>query len=851
MTTIDELISSWQCDPLIAENFASLTVQPQKDADFRRFPDDLDNRLRRTLNFSGIKELYSHQVKSWDYVREGRNIVVTSGTASGKTLCYNLPVLQAVLEEPATRALYIFPTKALAQDQRSNLAQMVHRLNEINTLNDHRILSAVYDGDTPAKDRAFIRGEANIIISNPDMLHMGIMPHHPRWIEFFSHLRFIVLDEIHVYRGLFGSHVANVIRRLKRIAAFYGSYPRFVMTSATIANPVELAERLTEEKVSLISEDGSPKGKRYFILYNPPFINSELGLRKSVFSEADHLVGELLHQGIQTLLFTKTRRSVEVLLKTIRESHQLGSDSIRGYRSGYLAKERREIESGLRNGETRAVVATNALELGVDIGGMDAVMMVGYPGSIASVRQQAGRAGRKSVPSLAMLLGSANPIDQYLMRHPQYVLEKNPEHALIDPDALLILLQHIRCAAFELPFSLSDGFGSAPSTLVQGILQIFADSGMIHASGDRYYWTADQYPADDISLRTSSDQPVRIQAWVDDQLHTIGEVDRPSAVWMVHPQAIYLHDGTAYEVTELNLEKGEVTLVPSAGDFYTEPLSDVKIERLSIQQEKTIPEAVVNLGEIQVTSQVKAFRRIQWLTRANLGEVPLDLPPTQLRTVGCWIALQEAGVDQLRSMGQWTNDPNDYGPDWIRIRNLARRRDHFTCQICGAVETNGQTHHVHHKRPFRTFTSYEQANQLDNLITLCANCHQRAEMSVKMRSGLAGLSFAIHQMAALHIMSDINDLGAFSDPQAQISDGKPALVIYDLVAGGIGFSQRIYQMLPEILQQTDELIRGCECEDGCPACVGPAGENGVGGKNEALAILSLLNGKMDRNGISG
>jgi DEAD/DEAH box helicase domain-containing protein len=797
--------------------------------------------------------------------------VLATGTASGKTLAYNLPVLAALIENPSARALFFFPTKALTQDQLSNLQ----------TFKPADIFSAIYDGDTPQSRRAEIRKTARILLTNPDMLHTGILPHHTNWDEFFRNLQFVVIDELHTYRGVFGSHVANVIRRLKRVAAFHGSHPQFILTSATIGNPQELAENLIEEPVTLIAADGSSRGERHFLIYNPPIVDESIGLRKSAFDESIRLAGDLLNNAIQGVMFARTRRSVEILLKRLTESTQVHTDTqhaisrsipagrntppltpnshprspIRGYRSGYLPSQRREIEKGLRDGSVRLVVATNALELGIDIGGLGAAILVGYAGSISSTWQQAGRAGRGDDPAVAVLVASPNPLDQFLAHHPEYFFGQSPEQALVNPDHLLILLEHLRCALFELPFKDGEGFGKLPPELVREYLDVLVTNNEAHASAEKVFWMADAYPAANISLRSASPANVVLHTEDEDGPRTIGEVDHASAVWMVHPRAVYLHEGQQYFVQDLDLTRNTATLIPVGLDYFTEPLRETTIQILSTTDQLPVTNdqspVTKSWGELQVTTQVTGFRKRTWLGGENLGEEPLDLPPSELQTTGYWLSLSEETVTRLRETGNWSSDPNDYGPDWPKIRERVRARDGFRCQICGLPENGpstdlrtGRQHDVHHKIPFRNFKTpngmdLAQAHRLDNLITLCSSCHRKAEQNVRMRSGLAGLGYVLSQLAPLFLMCDPGDLGLHVDAAGSVF-GAPSVVLYDQVPAGIGFSQKLFEIHDELLSRALQLVSECPCEDGCPSCVGPAGENGMGGKEETLAILKEL-----------
>ena len=830
------LLDIWSREPTVASNVVEWHIDPERAPQYAGFPPDLHPLLQRYLSAKGIHQLYSHQVDAWNAAQHGDNIVVVTGTASGKTLCYNLPILNLLFDNPNARALYLFPTKALTQDQYQGLEEVSRTVG----MNPNPIRAAIYDGDTPSDHRPAIRNNARLILSNPDMLHTGILPHHTRWAEFFRNLRFVVIDEIHVYRGVFGSHIANVIRRLNRVAAFYGAHPQFILTSATIANPGQHAERLIEAPVTVIDQDGSPRGKRHFLLYNPPIVNEDLGLRASSMSESIRLAGDLLDMNVQTLLFCRARRTVEMMLKFLQQARADTSQTLRSYRSGYLPSERRDIERSLRTGSARAVVATNALELGIDIGSMDAVLLVGYPGTIASTRQQAGRAGRKQGSSLAVLVASSFPLDQFLMQHPEFIFDRSPEQALINPDNLLILLQHIRCAAFELPFKKGDRFGNVDASLLESLLDLLSQSGEVHISGDKYFWMADTYPADSVSLRSSSPNTVALQlesAYGRPQV--IGQVDYESALWMVHPQAIYLHSGNMFEVQNLDLQNNTATLKPVEVDYYTDPKKSIEIEKLSLIRQSDVTGGTRSYGEVMVTTQVTGYRRLRWFTNENLGEASLDLPATQLRTTGYWLALNSWTVDHLREAGLWNSDPNNYGSGWPAIRKLVLARDHYTCQACGATERD-QPFHVHHKIPLRSFSSPEQGNQLSNLVTLCPACHRRAEMSVSIRNGLAGLCYVLQNLAPLFLMCDVSDLGASYDPLSPLADKQPAVAIYDLVPGGIGLSDSLYDLHDDLMKRAYELVSHCGCKNGCPSCIGPAGIDGVGGKEETIALLSAL-----------
>jgi DEAD/DEAH box helicase domain-containing protein len=858
--SLSKLLAYWKSDPQVGPNLVEWRILPSKLADTVPFPIGIHPILLEAFQLRGIHSLYTHQASSFENVKEGKNIVVVTGTASGKTLCYNLPVLDCLLQENNSTALYLFPTKALSQDQnavlKSMLAQINARLDEQSAaLETYSIGCAIYDGDTPVSVRSTLRKTARLVITNPDMLHTGILPHHTAWAEFFRGLRFVIMDEIHTYRGVFGSHVANVIRRLNRIARFYGATPQFILTSATIGNPRELGQRMINAPVTLIDNDGAEKGEKHFLIYNPPIIDKSLGLRRSAIQAGVSLAQDLLNNDLQTIVFSRARRTVEIILTYLRQQtgnltkygyiqKENADEIIRGYRSGYLPGQRRNIEEGLRKGEVRVVVATNALELGIDIGSMEASLLVGYPGTIAATWQEAGRSGRGENASLALLVASPNPLDQYLAQHPQYFFSRSPEHGMINPENLLILLGHLRCAAFELPFQVGEVFGSVSSKDMQDMMDFLRAEGVIHRSGDKYFWMADKYPAQNVSLRSASTETVLLQVPTEKEmggksLQTIGEVDASSSIWMTHPGAVYMHEGAMYQVTDLDLERHIAILQPASLDYYTEPRQEVVVQQVDKAAEETVKGGVKAYGEIQVTSQVIGFRKIRWHTNETLGTENLSLPPSELLTTGYWLSLADETVGKLREERLWSNAPNDYGPTWPRQRDLARARDDFRCQMCGMPEGE-KAHHVHHKIPFRMFESIEQANQLANLITLCNSCHRKVETAVRVRSGLAGLAFTLGNLAPLFLMCDIGDLGIHSDQQSSLADGKPAVILYDLIPGGIGLSERLYEIHADLMCKGLELVEACGCEDGCPSCVGPGGEGGSGGKRETLALLREL-----------
>jgi DEAD/DEAH box helicase domain-containing protein len=840
---LTDLLENWRTEPTIRHNITAWHTTPARSAQTAPLPAGIHPLLAKTLAQQGITTLYTHQAETWQQVQAGRHPVIVTGTASGKTLAFNLPVLNWLLTDPKSRALYLFPTKALAYDQLTRLKS---------EFGIPPLVTATYDGDTPASARPAIRRRANIILSNPDMLHTAILPHHTGWSQFFSRLQFVVIDEMHTYRGVFGSHVANVIRRLKRVALFYGAAPQFILTSATLANPGHLARQLIEEDSVLVSDDGSAYGPRHFIIYNPPVVNQDLGVRRGALQESIRLANDLLHANVQTIIFGRTRRTVELLLTYLREKLPINLDkqTVRAYRSGYLPRQRREIEQGLRSGHVKVVAATSALELGIDIGGLGAAIIAGYPGTIAATWQQAGRAGRANEAALAVLVASGSPLDQFLAHHPAYFFERSPEQARINPDNLLILLQHLRCAAFELPFDSGEPFGGVAPEKLAEFFKILESSGEMYCSNEQYFWMADKYPANQVSLRAASPDNIKLlvrkthgtpadSATEPEARVTIGEVNLTSAPAMVHPQAVYLHEGQSFLIEALKLDEGIAELRPANVDYYTLPIQNATLTLIEQLDHTAVAGGRKYHGEIQVTSQVTGYKMIQYSTRQTLGVGEVTLPPTDLVTTGYWLALPPQTVDGLRQQGLWTNDPNNYGPDWPKQRNAARSRDGFTCQLCGRPESR-QQHHVHHKIPFRQFTNYRQANQLSNLVTLCPACHRQAEKSVQTRSGLGGLATILGHLAPLFLMCDTHDIGTHADPKSPLTGGNPTIVIYDMIPAGIGFSEQLYGLHHRLIDQAHKLVSTCPCQNGCPSCVGPAGEDGIGGKWETLAILQTL-----------
>ncbi len=858
---------------LLADMMAQVTdwrVLPPRPAIWGPFPPQLDARLRAAMAKRGIEQLYRHQSVAVGHALDGEHVVIVTPTASGKTLCYTLPTLHSLLQAPETRALYLFPTKALAHDQLQMLRGYLQDLGL-------PAVAEAYDGDTPSSRRAAIRRQAQIIVTNPDMLHLGMLPYHPQWVAFFAGLRYIVIDEMHSYRGIFGSHVANVLRRLRRICRFYGSEPQVIGCSATIANPAQLAHKLVEAGdqigVRLVVEHGAPQGERHMVFYNPPIVDPQLGLRQSALLTARRLANRLLDQDVQTVVFCGSRLAMEQLLIYLRDDAGTSGarrgrppEAIQGYRGGYLPQERRAIEAGLREGVVRCVVATTALELGVDIGGLDACIMVGYPGTIAGTWQQAGRAGRGQRPSLAILIASSSPLNQYIITHPDYFFGQSPEHALINPDNLYLLLQHLPCAAFELPFDRGEAYGAEE---IEPLLTFMAQEGALYCSDDgagRWHWTGagrtgGDYPAGEVSLRSADADSVRIVVGGEEaaqgdaagpspngeRRRTIGVVDRASAPLLVHEGAIYIHQAQQYLVTALDWEAGLAHVRPVQLDYYTQASQNTSIEIERVFEERVEPRCGLARGEVTLTRKVTSYRRLRLETMEHLGWGDVDLPEQQMLTAAAWLTVPAEVVEELRQAGWWVGDTgHDRGPNWAEQRNRARRRDGARCQWCGAPERPGRQHHVHHLIPFREFgwvpgqnTAYLQANRLENLVTLCANCHRRAEQQVAVRGTLSGLGRVLGHLLPLFLMCDPGDVGVSVEPEAR-QTGLPTLFMVDEIPGGVGLSEELLTLCDDLLLRARELVSACPCENGCPSCVEPALSKDREAKRRVIALIDAL-----------
>jgi DEAD/DEAH box helicase domain-containing protein len=780
--SIEEIVQSWKRSRNISPCITDLRIFKKREGQYRPFPNSIHPLIKEAFQKEGIERLYSHQAVAIEAVQSGKDVVVVTPTASGKTLCYNLPVLNTKLSMPFSKAFYLFPTKALSQDQRVELQKLIERIGE-------RVATFTYDGDTPQDARQAIRTKGDIVITNPDMLHTGILPHHTKWVSFFQNLKFVVIDELHTYRGVFGSHMTNVLRRLDRICHFYGSSPQFICCSATIANPKELAERLLEREVYLIDQSGAPFSEKIFIFYNPPVVNKELGIRRSHIHAARQLAAPFIEQGIQTILFATSRLTVEVLTKYLKDRFEKKLEDkgrIRGYRGGYLPEVRREIEKGLREKEVKAVVSTNALELGIDIGDLEACVIAGYPGTIASTYQQAGRVGRRSEKSVAILVARSQPLDQFIIENPDYFFGKPPEHGLINPDNLLILLSHIQCAAFELPFRDGEQFGREN---LSEMLKYLEDKGTLHHVGQNWYWTQDAYPAEKVSLRSTSEENFVVVDTTKRKEEVIAEVDFTGAHTTLYEGAVYLCESEIYTVEKLDYANRRAFVKKTHGDYYTDAIDYTDVSVLEGFERKQGEGTLYEHGEVKVATKVVGYKKIKFYTLENLGYGKIELPDLQFHTNSYWVTFKRSLVEKL---------------------------------------------------------PYNRLEVID---------------------GVLGLGYALHSMAALHLMCDPHDLnrcvgdrgskwfirlsrdskGIYSSYNApeEISEEKmglfePTLFLYDNYPGGMGFSHQLFDDTHVLLEKTMKLISRCECGFGCPSCVGPTKEVGEKSKEVALALLKEI-----------
>jgi DEAD/DEAH box helicase domain-containing protein len=774
---LDDLLTSPSTGPCITatRHFAPRPAVPAP------FPASLDPRIADALRARGIHELYSHQVLAWELIEKGHHVVVVTPTASGKTLCYNLPALQSLIVQPDARVLYLFPTKALAQDQLAELEGLAKELPEMRMF--------TYDGDTPQDARRAVRARANLVLTNPDMLHSGILPHHTKWATLFQNLRYVVIDELHAYRGVFGSHLSNVLRRLHRICRHYGSAPQFIMASATIANPGELARRLTGAPVEEIAESGAPTGDKTFLCYNPPVVNPELGIRAPYLGEAARLAVRFLREKIATIVFAQSRLATEVLLASVKNgvADKTGDSGIvRGYRGGYLPTRRRAVEQGLREGEVLGVVSTNALELGVDIGHLDVAVLAGYPGAIASLWQQAGRAGRRSGSSAAIFVATSAPLDQFMVTHPEYLFGAPPEHARVNPDNPFILVNHLKCAAFELPIGDDETFGELD---VRKLLAALEDEGVLHRAGPRWHWAAETYPADHVSLRSvTSDNFLVIDTTALDATQTkrrqiIAEVDWGSAFATIHPKAIYLVESEPYEVRELHFREDEekVAYVKRVQvDYFTDAISAKGVWILQRLADESRPAYLAEQGEVLVAEKVVGFKKIKMGTLENVGSGEVELPQQEMQTTAVWITV---------------------GPETLEHVSASRE------ELIDGLRA--VTYLLHHLAPIFLLCDIRDLGSWLGDTTPAEPGAVATRESTKRRL-LAADRF------------------------------NPTIYLYDSHAGGIGLAERLFEILPDLLRRGLETLNVCGCRFGCPSCVGPVNEVGRKAKATAQALLRAL-----------
>lgn len=750
---LEQMLDYFKASEKMMRNITSWAELPAREAVYAEFPDFIDERIKAALEKRGVRRLYSHQASAISAINDGGSVVVVTPTASGKTLCYNVPVLNSILKDEASRALFLFPTKALSQDQTSELHELITEAGvDVKTFS--------YDGDTPQSARKAIRQAGHIVVTNPDMLHSGILPHHTKWTKLFENLKYIVIDEVHHYRGVFGSHLANTIRRLKRICDFYGSKPQFICCSATIANPAELASRITGADVKLIDNNGAPSCKKHIIFYNPPLVNRELGIRRSSMLEAEGLAEALIRNGVQTIIFTRSRLNVEVLvtyLKDIYHGKRDGDKRVRGYRGGYLPNLRREIEKGLREGSITGVVSTNALELGIDIGALEACIICGYPGTIASTWQQAGRAGRRSGVSVAFLVANSSPLDQYIVNNPDYFFGKSPENGLINPDNLVILYNHMKCAAFELPFEDGEKFGVETTA---EILSFMEEARLVRHVGKRWHWMSEVFPADEISLRSASNENFIIIDISDSRHAVIGETDRFSAPMLLHEEAIYMHEGVQYQVEKLDFDDKKAYVRRVNVEYYTDAHLAVDLKVIDVFREDSEKPTLRSSGEVSVSSLVTMFKKIKLHTHENIGSGPVTLPELEMHTTAYWVSLP------------------------------------------GEIPEMSQT---------------------------------------DMQNGLLGISNVLANAAPIYLMCDPGDIRVVHQVRATFTQ-RPTVYIYDSYPGGVGFSDKLYELHNELFSTADKMVRKCSCESGCPSCVGPLNEfTGTGNPKElTLKLIGII-----------
>jgi DEAD/DEAH box helicase domain-containing protein len=780
--SIEEIVQSWRRSRAASACITDFRIFKKREGRYSPFPRFLHPVLKKALEEAGIERLYSHQAEAIEAVHQSKNVVIVTPTASGKTLCYNLPVLHSKVTLPVSKALYLFPTKALSQDQMVELQGMIHRIGE-------QIATFTYDGDTPHEARAAIRSRGDIVITNPDMLHTAILPHHTKWLSFFQNLKFIVIDELHSYRGVFGSHMANVLRRLDRVCRFYGSTPQFICCSATIANPKELAERLLEREVTLIDQSGSPSSEKMFIFYNPPLVNKELGIRANHIRTGRRLAAPFIKEGIQTILFTTSRLYVEVLTKYLKDRFEKRLEDkgkIRGYRGGYLPEVRREIEKGLRDKRVKAVVSTNALELGIDIGDLDVCVIAGYPGTIASTYQQAGRVGRRSERSLAVLVARSQPLDQFIIENPDYFFGQSPEHGLINPDNLLILLGHIQCASFELPFMDGERFGREN---LDEILRYLEEKGALHHTDRHWYWTRDAYPAEKVSLRSISEENFVVVDTTKRREEVIAEVDFTSAHTTLYSGAVYLCESELYTVERLDYPHRRAYVKKTQGDYYTDAIDYTDVSILEGFERKAGKELVFEHGEVRVVTRVVGYKKIKFYTLENLGYGKIELPDLQFHTTSYWMTLKRELVDRL---------------------------PYHRFEVIDGVLGLGYA--FHSMAALHLMCDPHDLNR-------CVG-DRGAKWFLRLTRGSKGIYSSFDSPDEI--------------PKEKLELFEPTFFLYDNYPGGIGFSHQLFDDSRTLLEKTQRLILRCGCRSGCPSCVGPTKEVGEKSKEVALALVQEI-----------
>ncbi len=767
-----------------AERITGELLLPATEGDYRPLPEDLDPRLAHALEQRGIERLYSHQAAAWGSIQGGRHTVIVTPTASGKTLCYNLPVLQAALQLQA-KALYLFPTKALAQDQ-------VAELTALNQAAGLGVRAFTFDGDTPGDARKAVRTRGDIVVSNPDMLHQGILPHHTKWAQFFESLRYVVIDEMHSYRGVFGSHVANVMRRLRRICRFYGSEPLFILCSATIANPQQLASELIGGEVEAITESGAPQGARHLLLWNPPVVNPDLGIRASARSQTTRITKLALQHGLKSIVFAQSRLMVEVLTKYLKDSFDRDPRRparVAAYRGGYLPSERRDMERRLRQGELDCVVSTSALELGVDIGALDLCVLNGYPGTIAATWQRLGRAGRRQRTALGVLVASSLPLDQYIIRNPDFFLGASPEQARIDPDQLLILLDHVRCAAFELPFKDGESFGGEP---LGELLAYLEEHGVLHREGGEWHWMSDSYPANSVSLRSVAEGNFVVVDTTSGAQTVIAEVDYSSAPMTIYEGAIYMIQSTPYQVERLDWEGRKAFVTRTRADYYTDAIDYTRLKILDTFERHGYSRHGVAQGEVHLVKRIAGYKKIRYYSHENIGYGKIELPDQEMHTSAVW----------------WQVAP----------RTLETAFDSRQIALDGFLGASYALHII------ATMRMLSEPRDIGKAVG-DGNARWFATVDAGGRGRLHGSGEEL------------------LDP-AQLDRFSPTLFLYDNYPGGIGLSSPLCESRDSIVREARELVDACACAQGCPSCIGPIlasdESRGYSPKRAALQVLSLL-----------